>query len=111
VLYFVFFIPGIVALVYAAISTLRIWHINEHSNVTADGPPVYHSRPSSDRGRADLLQGVAEIVRCIVCLKTGEWPSRLHDVAEIDVVGSSSPTANSWTAIAQDRHRRRGADR
>ena len=33
-----------------------------------------------------MLQGIAEIVRCIVCLKTGEWPSRLHDVAEIDVV-------------------------
>ena len=33
-----------------------------------------------------MLQGVAEIVRCIVCLKTGEWPSRLKDVAEIDVV-------------------------
>ena len=33
-----------------------------------------------------MLQGVAEMVRCVVCLKTGEWPSRLHDVAEIDVV-------------------------
>jgi hypothetical protein len=33
-----------------------------------------------------LLQGVAEIVRCIVCLKTGRWPSRLSDVNEIDVV-------------------------
>ena len=33
-----------------------------------------------------MLQGVAEIVRCVVCLKTGEWPSRLKDVAEIDVV-------------------------
>ena len=33
-----------------------------------------------------MLQGIAEMVRCAVCLKTGEWPSRLHDVAEIDVV-------------------------
>jgi hypothetical protein len=33
-----------------------------------------------------MLQGIAEIIRCVVCLKTGEWPSRLHDVAEIDVV-------------------------
>ena len=33
-----------------------------------------------------MLQGLAEIVRCLVCLKTGEWPSRLKDVAEIDVV-------------------------
>ena len=33
-----------------------------------------------------MLQGFAEIVRCVVCLKTGEWPSRLRDVNEIDVV-------------------------
>jgi len=34
-----------------------------------------------------MLQGLAEILRCIVCLRTGEWPSRLKDVAEMDVVG------------------------
>ena len=33
-----------------------------------------------------LLQGIAEIARCLVCLKTGAWPSRLKDVNEIDVV-------------------------
>jgi hypothetical protein len=32
------------------------------------------------------MQGVAEIVRCAVCLKTGEWPERLQDANEIDVV-------------------------
>ena len=37
-------------------------------------------------GAMVMLQGVAEIVRCIVCIKTGEWPSRLKDVSEIDVV-------------------------
>jgi hypothetical protein len=33
-----------------------------------------------------MIQGLAEIIRCVVCLRTGEWPSRLKDVAEIDVV-------------------------
>jgi hypothetical protein len=33
-----------------------------------------------------LLQGLAEILRCIACLRTGAWPSRLKDVTEIDVV-------------------------
>jgi hypothetical protein len=33
-----------------------------------------------------MLQGSAEIIRCIVCLKTGAWPARLKDVTEIDVV-------------------------
>jgi hypothetical protein len=37
-------------------------------------------------GALVMLQGVAEIVRCVVCLQTGEWPGRLKDVAEIDVI-------------------------
>ena len=37
-------------------------------------------------GALVMLQGIAEIVRCVVCLKTGKWPSRLKDVAEIDVI-------------------------
>ena len=32
------------------------------------------------------MQGIVEIMRCIICLKTGEWPERLKDAAEIDVV-------------------------
>jgi TRAP-type mannitol/chloroaromatic compound transport system permease small subunit len=88
ILYFVFFLPGIAALVYAGADyAADSWRINEHSNVTADGPPVYHFKTVIPiAGALVLLQGVAEIVRCIVCLKTGEWPSRLKDVSEIDVV-------------------------
>jgi TRAP-type mannitol/chloroaromatic compound transport system permease small subunit len=88
ILYIVFFIPGIAALVYAGyFYAADSWAINEHSNVTADGPPVYHFKAMIPlAGALIMLQGVAEIVRCIVCLKTGEWPSRLRDVAEIDVV-------------------------
>ncbi len=88
-LYILFFIPGILALIYAGYSYAGdSWRIGEHSNVTADGPPVYHFKTIIPiAGALVMLQGVAEIVRCIVCLKTGEWPSRLHDVSEIDVVG------------------------
>ena len=88
ILYFVFFIPGIAALCYAGLDfAADSWRINEHSNVTADGPPVYHFKTVIPiAGALLMLQGIAEIVRCIVCLKTGEWPSRLKDVAEIDVV-------------------------
>ena len=87
-LYFVFFIPGIAALCYAGWDFAAIsWRINEHSNVTADGPPVYHFKTVIPvAGALLMLQGVAEIVRCIVCLRTGEWPSRLKDATEIDVV-------------------------
>ena len=88
VLYFVFFIPGIAALIYAGTDyAADAWRIKEHSNVTADGPPVYHFKTVIPiAGALVMLQGVAEIVRCIVCIQTGRWPSRLHDVSEIDVV-------------------------
>jgi TRAP-type mannitol/chloroaromatic compound transport system permease small subunit len=89
VLYFVFFFPGIAALLYAGWEYAGdSWRINEHSNVTADGPPVYHFKTVIPvAGALVLLQGVAEVVRCVACLRTGAWPSRLKDVAEIDVVG------------------------
>src|ERR1700752_2089043 len=88
VLYVVFFLPGIAALVYAGyFYAADSWRIAEHSNVTADGPPVYHFKTVIPiAGALVMLQGIAEIVRCIVCLKTGEWPSRLKDVAETDVI-------------------------
>jgi TRAP-type mannitol/chloroaromatic compound transport system permease small subunit len=87
-LYFLFFIPGIVALIYAGWGFAGdSWRINEHSNVTADGPPVYQFKTVIPiAGVLVMLQGLAEIVRCIRCLQTGEWPERLSDVEEIDVV-------------------------
>jgi len=88
ILYIVFFLPGIAALVYAGWDyAVTSWRIDEHSNVTADGPPVWQFKfmiPLA--GGLLLLQGAAEIVRCVMCLKNGEWPSRLKDVSEIDVV-------------------------
>jgi len=88
VLYAVFFIPGIAALIYAGFDyAADSWRIAEHSNVTADGPPVYHFKTVIPiAGALVMLQGVAEIVRCVVCLQTGKWPGRLRDVAEIDVI-------------------------
>ena len=88
VLYIVFFIPGIAALIYSGWTFAgESWHINEHSNVTANGPPVYQFKAMIPlAGAFVMLQGFAEIVRAAVCLRTGEWPSRLKDVAEIDVI-------------------------
>ena len=88
VLYIVFFLPGIAALAYAGWDYAGdSWRINEHSNVTANGPPVYHFKAMIPlAGALLLLQGFAEIMRAIICLRTGVWPSRLKDVSEIDVV-------------------------
>jgi TRAP-type mannitol/chloroaromatic compound transport system permease small subunit len=88
VLYFVFFIPGVLAMVYAGYEYAGdSWHIAEHSTTTANGPPIYHFKTVIPiAGALMMLQGMAEIIRCIVCLKTGEWPERLKDAEEIDVV-------------------------
>jgi TRAP-type mannitol/chloroaromatic compound transport system permease small subunit len=87
-LYILFFLPGIAALIYAGFGyAADSWHINEHSNVTAEGPPVYHFKAVIPlAGTLVMLQGLAEIARCLVCLKMGAWPGRLKDVAEIDII-------------------------
>ncbi len=86
-LYILFFIPGVVALAWAGYGfAAESWAINEHSNVTANGPPVYPFKTIIPLAGAILLaQGLVEIVRCIVCLQLGQWPSRGQDVEEVDV--------------------------
>jgi TRAP-type mannitol/chloroaromatic compound transport system permease small subunit len=88
ILYFLFFIPGILGLIYAGYDYAALsWRIGEHSTVTAEGPPVYHFKTVIPiAGLLVMLQGIAEIVRCIRCLQTGAWPARIEDVEEIDVI-------------------------
>jgi TRAP-type mannitol/chloroaromatic compound transport system permease small subunit len=88
VLYLLFFVPGILALIYAGADyAADSWRIGEHSTVTAEGPPIYHFKTVIPiAGALVMLQGLAEIMRCAVCLRTGAWPARLEDVEEIDVV-------------------------
>ena len=104
-LYILFFLPGIAALVYAGIEYAGdSWRIGEHSNVTANGPPVYHFKTVIPiAGALVMLQGVAEIIRCVVCLKTGAWPERLKDAEEIDVV--EQQLAGSTHVDAESRQR------
>jgi len=89
-LYILFFIPGILALFYAGYGFAELsWRINEHSNVTADGPPIYQFKAVIPiAGALVMIQGLAEIARCIICLRTGHWPARLKDVEETDVIGT-----------------------
>lgn len=86
-LYILFFVPGILALTYAGTFYAReSWAIREHSSVMLEGPPVYTFKTFIPvAGALMLLQGAAEIARCVICLWRGEWPSRVEDVAEVDV--------------------------
>ncbi len=87
ILYILFFIPGVVALTYAGFFyAAESWAMNEHSNITADGPPIYPFKTMLPlAGGILLLQGIIEIIRCAICVKTGVWPSRANDVQEVDV--------------------------
>jgi TRAP-type mannitol/chloroaromatic compound transport system permease small subunit len=87
VLYCLFFIPGVVALAWAGWTfAVDSWIINEHSSISADGPPIYPFKTIIPvAGTLLLLQGFVEMARCGICLKRGKWPPRAGDVAEVDV--------------------------
>ncbi len=86
-LYLLFFIPGVIALVWAGYTfAADSWAIREGSPLTPDGPPQYPFKTVIPvAGALLLLQGGAEILRCILCLRRGAWPQRLSDVKEVDV--------------------------
>jgi TRAP-type mannitol/chloroaromatic compound transport system permease small subunit len=87
ILYILFFIPGVVAMTYAGYAfAAESWVMNEHSSITANGPPIYPFKTMLPlAGAFLLLQGVVEIIRCVVCIQQGQWPSREEDVEEVDV--------------------------
>jgi TRAP-type mannitol/chloroaromatic compound transport system permease small subunit len=86
-LYIVFFVPGVIALTYAGYYyAADSWAIREGSNVTYEGPPYYPFKTVIPiAGALLLVQGIVEIIRCVICLRQGDWPSREQDVEEVDV--------------------------
>jgi TRAP-type mannitol/chloroaromatic compound transport system permease small subunit len=86
VLYIVFFLPGILALTWAGWSfALESLAIRE-TTFNADPLPVYPFKfvvPIA--GAVLLLQGLVEIARCVICLRSGAWPARDGDVEEVNV--------------------------
>ncbi len=87
VLYAAFFLPGIVALVYAGWEFAgKSWAIREASSVTGSGLPVWPVKAFIPvAGALLLLQAFAEMARCLICIRHGRWPARLHDVEEADI--------------------------
>jgi TRAP-type mannitol/chloroaromatic compound transport system permease small subunit len=85
-LYVVFFLPGIVALTWAGWTYFNESLAIRESTFSATPLPLYPFKfiiPFA--GGMLLLQGLAEIVRCVICLRQGAWPSREQDVEEVDV--------------------------
>ena len=87
ILFIVFFLPGTFALTYAGyFYAADSWAIAERSSITADCPTVYQFKAVIPVAGAFLLaQGIVEIIRCIACIRDGEWPSREADVQGVDV--------------------------
>ena len=86
-LYILFFLPGVIALVWAGYYyAAESWAIRERSSVMYEGPPIYPFKTIIPvAGGFLLIQGIVEIIRCIICIGRGEWPAREGDVEEVDV--------------------------
>jgi TRAP-type mannitol/chloroaromatic compound transport system permease small subunit len=86
-LYIVFFLPGVTALCWAGYDyAADSWAILERSSITSEGPIIYPFKTVIPVAGAFLLvQGIVEMIRCVLCLKQGQWPSRVPDVEEVDV--------------------------
>lgn len=113
VLYFLFFYPGVLALIYAGIAyAAESWSYmpygpsglrGEISINSPAGVPVFPLKTILPIASAVLLlQGIAETIRCILCIKTGEWPARLGDVEEMEkmLVAQHQREENERTRLA-----------
>ena len=87
VLYLLFFVPGIAALTWAGWTYFQdSLAIREHT-FNADPIALYPFKfviPLA--GAIVLMQGLSEMLRCVVCIQTGKWTPRLKDAEESDVV-------------------------
>ncbi|MFN6998484.1 MAG: TRAP transporter small permease subunit [Elioraea tepidiphila] len=102
-LYLIFFVPGMLALIWFGWNFFHLSYLqNERSSVTPDGPLIWPFKfliPFC--GALMLLQGIAEIVRCVIAIRTGEWPEKLADVEETEAQALALAAAQQAAAAAQ----------
>lgn len=88
VLYFLFFFPGIIALLVTGWKyALRSWSYGEVSVNSPAGIPIYQFKMViAAAGLLMLIQGIAQVLRCILCIRDGSWLRAEDDVEETDVI-------------------------
>ena len=88
VLYFLFFFPGILALVFTGWKyAARSWRFMEVSVNSPAGIPVFQFKSIMVlAGALLLIQGVAQVFRCILCIRTGKWLAHEEDIEELENV-------------------------
>lgn len=86
VLYFIFFFPGILALIFAGWKyASRSWRYLEVSVFSPAGVPIFHFKTIIVvAGILLFIQGVAQVCRCIVCIRNDKWPPHMEDVEELE---------------------------
>ena len=87
-LYIVFFLPAVTAWIYSGWWYAKMSvQFREVSIFSPAGVPVFPLKALIPvTGVLLLLQGLAEVIRCILCIRLGAWPQRLHDVEETESV-------------------------
>lgn len=92
ILYFLFFFPGVLALIFAGADyAAESWSYNggsgEVSVMSPANIPIFQFKTIMPVAASLLfIQGIAQVLRCIVCIKTGKWPSHLEDVEEMETI-------------------------
>jgi TRAP-type mannitol/chloroaromatic compound transport system permease small subunit len=88
VLYILFLGPAAMALIYYGYGfAADSWFYKEVSWSSPARIQIYFFKTLIPiAGLLLLLQGIAEAIRCIMCIQTGEWPKRLHDVEETETM-------------------------
>ena len=86
VLYFLFFFPGILALILAGWKYAgRSFRFTEVSVMSPANVPIFQFKAIIvAAGILLLLQGIAQVCRCILCIRSGEWPKHEEDVEELE---------------------------
>jgi TRAP-type mannitol/chloroaromatic compound transport system permease small subunit len=87
-LYVLFFFPAVAAFMYSGWNYAQMSvRFKEVSIFSPAGIPVFPLKALIPvTGVLLLLQGIAEVTRCVLCMRQGKWPQRLHDVEETESV-------------------------
>ena len=88
ILYFLFFFPGVLALIIAGADYASdSWFYSEVSVMSPANVPIFQFKTIIPvAGGLLFLQGLAQVCRCIICMRTGAWPAHLEDVEEMETV-------------------------
>lgn len=102
-LYLLFFVPGMLALIWFGWRFFELSFVqNERSSVSPTGPLIWPYKfliPFC--GVLMLIQGIAEMIRCVIAIRTGVWPEKLADVEETETKALALAEAQRAAAAAQ----------